>query len=234
MHRGKTVLIFLLARAFGSAGTAASDAKMHEEQIIRAIDKAQQDRDVRLAGYSVSEQYTIRNSRLKTPAETTVATTFTKGDGKVYGVIARSGPPVLQTRVLDRLLNEEAEMSRGEQHKNAVLTSSNYHMRLIGQESVNGRECYVVELTPRRKSTHLLKGRAWVDAENHSLVRIEGKPTASVSFLVGRPEIVRDYAQIDGFALAQRSRATSESFLLGRTELIIEYTGYRISCSETK
>jgi hypothetical protein len=84
------------------------------------------------------------------------------------------------------------------------------------------------------KSSHLLKGRSWVDTESHGLVRIEGKPAASPAFMAGRPEIVRDYAQIEGFSLATKSRAVSDSFLLGKTELTIEYSDYRINGPEAK
>ena len=85
------------------------------------------------------------------------------------------------------------------------------------------------ELTPLAKSTHLLKGRIWVDAKDHSLVRIEGKPGASPSFFTGRPMIVREYAKTDGFSLARQSRASTDGFLLGKTDLTIDYSDYKVT-----
>jgi hypothetical protein len=211
-----------------------SQAAIPQDPIVHLIDQSQWDREARLAGYVVTEHITIRNSRFGQPAEATVTTTYTRGAGKVYEVISRSGPAFLQTHVLDRLLREEADMSHGEQRNSALVTSGNYKMKGIGREVLDGRPCDLIELTPRVKSTHLLKGRAWVDTESHQLVRIEGKPTASPAFLAGRPEIVRDYAQIDGFSLATKSRALSDSFLLGKSELTIEYTDYRVNSVETK
>ncbi len=218
-----------VATAHNSAAASLPDQKAREEQILKAIDAAQLEREQRLVGYSVAEHYTIRNSHFSVPAETTTATTYAKDSGKTYRVVSRSGPALLQTHVLDRLLKEETDMSRGEGRKNALVTSANYAMKLAGQETVNSHLCDLVELTPRVKSAHLLKGRAWMDSATHILVRIEGQPTASPAFLAGRPEVVRDYTEIDGFSLASKSRALSETFLLGKTELTIEYAGYSVN-----
>ena len=51
-------------------------------------------------------------------------------------------------------------------------------------------------LLPRQRVLHLLKGRAWVDAKTFSLVKLEGKQSASPSFWTGRPLIVRDYVPV--------------------------------------
>ncbi len=220
---------FLLAIVICSAGNCAASQPAREESVIRGVDQAELDRETNLAGYSVTEHYTLRNSRFQTAAEMTVATVYTKGSGKSYRVLSRSGSSALQTRVLDKLLQEEAEMSRGETRQRALATSANYKMRLMGEESLAGRQCEVLELIPRTKSTHLLKGRAWVDAEDHSLVRIEGKPSASPSFWTGRPMIVREYERIDGFSLARKSHALSDGLLLGKTELTIEYSDYKVT-----
>ncbi|MCU1259747.1 MAG: putative sigma regulatory protein MucB/RseB [Bryobacterales bacterium] len=219
-----SLLACLLIPAFASTSP---------DGVVQAIDKAQQDREERLNGYTVTEHYTIRNSRFAAPAEMTVSITYVKGAGKKYHVISRSGPSFLQTHVLDRLLSEQEQLSRGEKRAKILVTSANYQIKLIGKENLNGRLCDVVELNPRTKSPHLLKGKAWVDSASQLLLRIEGKPTASLSFLAGRPSVVRDYAEVDGFSLAEKSHAVSESFLLGKTDLTIEYTGYRVNGSGT-
>jgi hypothetical protein len=202
--------------------------------IVQDIDKAQEDREARLTGYTVTEHYTIRNSRFDTPAETMVATTYVRGAGKTYRVISRTGPSFLQTHVLDRILKAEEDMSRGEQRKSALVTSANYRIKLVGPEGVEGRACDLVEITPRAKSAHLLKGKAWLDSGSHMLVRIQGKPTASPAFLAGIPEVVRDYVEVDGFSLARKSHAISQTFLLGKTDLTIEYTDYRVNGAGAK
>ncbi|MDQ6665430.1 MAG: outer membrane lipoprotein-sorting protein [Acidobacteriota bacterium] len=208
--------------------TVADPQPFHGENVVRGVDQAELFRDTNLSGYSVTEHYVVHNSRFEAAASMTVEANYLPVSGKSYSVVSRSGSSILQTRVLDRLLAEEAEMSRGATRQRALVTSANYKMRLIGEEAINGRDCKVLELVPRLKDTHLLKGRAWVDAKDYSLVRIEGKPAASPSIFAGHPTITRDYEQIEGFSLATRSHAVCDSFLLGQTELTIEYRNYKV------
>ena len=150
-----------------------------------------------------SPEYAIRSSRFNKSAAMTVRTIYRQGEGKSYHVVARSGSAMLQTRVFDQLLQEEAEMSRGETRRRELVNSENYVLRLVGEETRVGRKCFLLELTPRAKSTHLLRGKAWIDQEDGSLVRIEGKPTASPSFLTGRPTVIREYEKVGDFWLAK-------------------------------
>jgi hypothetical protein len=196
--------------------------------VIRGLDQTQLYREENLLGYSVTEHYTIKNSRFQTAAEMTVSTVYNKGAGKTYQVVSRSGSSMLQTRVLDKLLQSESEMSRGDARQRALITSANYEMRPSGEETIAGRRCQILELNPKKKSPYVMQGRAWVDAANYSLVRIQGRPSSSASFWAGRPMITRDYADISGFSLATRSQAISDSVLLGSTDLTIEYTSYQV------
>ena len=216
---------FLMFGLFICDGLHASD---QQEDLLRRIDAAELSREANLAGYTVTEYYTIRNSHFSRPAAATVETTYKRGEGKTYKVLSRNGPSLLENTVLDRLLREESEMSRGKVREQAVITSANYQMKLVDRELADGRACDVIELTPKRKSPYLLKGRMWVDPAGPTIVRIEGKPPASLSFFEGRPQVMREYKNIDGFALAQRIHVASSSFLFGKSTVDIEYRDYHV------
>jgi hypothetical protein len=203
-------------------------AAWSNSDFVQEVDRAQAAREEKLTAYRVVESYTLRNTRFSEPAEMVVNVSYTKGHGKTYQVISRRGPSFLQTSVLDRVLKEEEEMSRGEMRSSALVTSTNYVMKPLGEVILDGRTCETLELTPRKKSTHLLLGKAWVDMRTHNLIRVEGKPTASLSFWAGAPYVIRDYIEIGGFAFARRSHATSHNFLLGHSDLMIEYSGYHV------
>ncbi len=213
--------LILFAPAF------AADA-VSSQTVLRALDQAEARRESLLPGYSVTEHYTLAVSRFSLFAEMTVETVYRREQGKSFHVISRSGSPMLQSRVFDRLLTEEAEMSRGETRRSLLVNSANYALRLTGEEVLAGTACYVLELTPRTKSTHLLQGRAWIDKEAGSLIRIEGVPGASPSFLSGRPTITREYEKFGEFWLARRSHSLTDTLLSGKTELVIDYRDYRI------
>jgi hypothetical protein len=199
-----------------------------ESQIVNGIEKLQLAREEQLAGYKVTEHYTLHNSRFSEPAEMTVAVSFVRGAGKTFKVLSRKGPAFLHNSVFDRILKEETEMSSGETRQAALVTPANYRMKWLGEKDLGGRACEVVELDPLQKSPHLLRGRAWADASTFRLIRIEGKPAASVSFWAGSPYVIRDYIEIGKFSFARKSHAVSKSFLLGSSELDIEYNGYQI------
>lgn len=204
------------------------DVRERQQDLISQIDQAELRRENKLTAYTVSEYYTIKNSHFSKPAEAIIETTYKRGQGRSYKVLSRSGPSLLRNRVLDRLLQEETQMSRGRMHEQAIITSANYEMKLMGKESVGVIMCDVLELTPKRKSPYLLKGRLWVDPAEMMVVKIEGKPPASASFFSGRPQVVREYKHLDGFALAHHSHAVSSSFLFGQSIVDIEYRNYHL------
>jgi hypothetical protein len=224
--------LLLLPLVFASAGfRLGGEALPVSKDVISAIDKAQQCREQKLAGYKAREDYTVRNSHFDETALMEATVVYERGFGKTYQVISRSGPAFLQKRVLDRILKEDAQLSRDEERPHTLLTSTNYKMDVEGTEMLNGKQCYVIGLKPRVRSSSLIDGKAWVDARDFSLLRIEGRPAASPSFWTGRPFIQREYILVNGLSFPQHSRATSKGFFTGRSELNIDYSHYSVSLS---
>jgi hypothetical protein len=84
-----------------------------------------------------------------------------------------------------RLAKEEKEREFTRQIPRA------FDLRLAGSESISGRDCYVIEGTPRAgykpvdRTTRFfphLKGRLWIDKENYSLVRGEAEVIDTISY----------------------------------------------------
>jgi len=148
-----------------------------------------------------------------------------------YQVLSRRGPEFLQERVINRILKEDATLSRSSERPHTLLTSANYSMAVQGTQWLHGKLCYVVSIRPRVHSFSLIDGTAWVDVEGFSLLRIEGRPAASPSFWTGRPFIEREYTVLDGLSFPQHSRATSKGFFAGKSELDIDYSRYVIHFS---
>jgi hypothetical protein len=199
-----------------------------EQEVVRGIDHAQEVREQCLEGYSVTERYVLTNSHFDQQAEMVVKAEYHKGTGKTYQVVSRSGPSLLKGRVFDSILRGEMDMSRGEVRSRALIVSQNYTIHLVAEDTLNGRRCYVVTLDPKHRSPHMVKGRAWVSADEYWVMRIEGRLAASPSFWTGRPVIVREYAPIGGFWFAQKSQVHSEGFFAGKTSFSEEYSDYKI------
>jgi len=209
--------------------TVSPFAQTIPPDLMKRVDDAEVSREANLNGYTVTEHYSVfRHGDAHPDADTMVQTVYKKGQGKEYTVTSRNGSSLLQKYLIDRVLREEADVSKAG-HRDAILvTSANYDMAFERAEPLLGRNCLVLKLTPKKKSPYLIDGEAWVDAKNYHLVRVEGKLSAKPSFFAGIPIIRRDYQELQGFAVATRSRSESSSMLLGSTVLSIEYQNYRV------
>jgi hypothetical protein len=218
----------VLASLAATAG-AQQEKSPTPEEVIQRIDAAVHTRINSIAQYAAKEHYAIfRNGDQNSSSDVTVQAAE-KPSGKTFTTISKSGSAFMRSAVIDKVLSNETEMSKPANLESVLLTSANYDMHPeLGKVSLNGRECFIVDMTSKRKDPHLLNGKIWVDAGNGSIVHLEGKPSASASIFSGDIIISRDYAVIDGFAMATHAEAHSHSFLFGDTVLKIDYSDYQI------
>lgn len=219
----------VLAACFGARVCAAPEIDSHV--VIQGVDRSVANRDDKLLGYTVAERYTVfRNEDNTHPAaEMTVKTTYARDVGKSYQILSESGPALLQKEVLGRALENEKTLNEPANRAQELITSANYEMAVEGQETLDGRDCFVLAITPRRTSPFLFKGKIWVDAANQDIARLEGVAVKSASVLTGPGQVDRRYGEVDGLPMATHASATISSWLLGPTRVEIEYSGYAIT-----
>jgi hypothetical protein len=232
---GIAVLVALAASLQAPSQTPEVPIRPSDAEIIQRIDAAVYQRFNAVAGYTVREQYNLYRDSSTTPAaQETILTTYNRATGKEYTPIAQSGSALLRSAVLDHILAGEKEVNLPANREGALITSRNYDFSpQPGIVQRNGRDCIVVELHPRRKSTHLFTGRAFVDAADFTVVRLEGSPSQSPSFFAGETTVAREYAKIGGFSMATHAEARSHSALFGNTLITIDYTNYQIDRDPT-
>ena len=207
-------------------------ASHKESEVITAVDKAEADRETRLLGYSVQESYALfRRGDANPSALMDVSTTYTKDKGKTYQTVNESGSRTGRF-VLHKILQNEEQLSHGQDRNDLLITSRNYDMSLPDPavHKLNNRDCLVLQIKPRRTSPYLLDGRIWVDATTYHVVRVQGTAAAG-SALTGRPTLERDYTDIDGVPVAIHARSVSSQMLLGQTVLDIKYQNYKLTVS---
>ena len=185
-----------------------------------------------LREYEVIRKYNLRNPHLKHDAVMTVRLRYQKGVGKNFEVIELENAEGMSRRILQKLIDSEAESSRRPSEDQLQVSTANYKFHVTGTGMQRGRRCYIVELIPKHKSKYLLQGDAWVDANEFALVRIQGRPSANLSFWVGKPDIVQDFERVGPFWMPAHNRSESHGMILGSSVLTIEYSEYRV-LSET-
>jgi hypothetical protein len=210
--------------------TTSVDSSDPNKDLIRGIDNAVQARENTVAGYTVQDHYAIyRNGDANPAAEMTVQTVYKRGSGKEFTTLSERGSGLLRSTVIEKILASEKEMSVPSVRNSVLVNSSNYEfIPEPGKVDYANRQCIVVDLKARRKSQHLFNGKAWFDASDFSVVRLEGIPAQSVSFFAGESSVDREYQKIDGVPMAVHAEAHSHSFLLGTTVLKIDSANYQI------
>lgn len=223
------LLFLLVPGAYVPRLTAASQK---EGRVVAEVDKAAEDRESKLLSYSVQESYALfRRADADPAAVMDVSTTYSKDKGKVYKIISESGSRTGRF-VLHKVLQNEEQLSRGQQRNEILITSRNYEISLSDSavHECGKRNCLVLQIKAKRPSPYLLDGKIWVDATTYHIVRVEGT-AAAASPLTGRPTIERDYSDIDGVPMAIHARSVSSQMLLGETVLDIKYQNYRLNVS---
>jgi hypothetical protein len=214
-------MLYLLLAAFASAGNAPSS----QDILIRVKATTARRHAVEYAG---ERRYAVHNARFRKEARVVVKVKFQPDIGKTFTIVDRSGSEKM-VGVVEKLLASEAESSRPERRGRYEIGPSNYDAQVRGLETIDGRPCYVLNLTPKTRSKYLISGTVWVDEDTYGIVRLDGTTSSNVSYWVGSPHIVENFAPVDGIWLPRKTRSVSSSMLLGESELEIHYSDYSVT-----
>jgi hypothetical protein len=218
---------------FTCHGTIQAPAQQLDSAgVIQQVDGAVKARVEGIAGYTVTEHYAVyRNQDEASPAaEMTVKTTYQRDAGKSYTIISQTGSGVIRSVVLGAILDNEKRLNLPGNREGAWITSANYEMKLKpgGTQLLDGRDCLVLELTPKRNTPYLIQGTLWVDSKDGSIVQVQGTSSKGSSVFTGPTQVTRRYANIGGFSQATHVRAVSNSSMFGETIVKIDYKDYQV------
>jgi hypothetical protein len=189
-------------------------------------------------GFTDVEHYSVfrGSDEMQPVAELTVRDTYKKGVGKEYTVLSQSGSGIVLRFGLKPLIDNEKTINEPGNVEKSWFTSANYEMKLKagGVQKLNGRDCYVLAITPREKAPNRIDGTLWADARDGSLAQIDGVASQNPSSFSGKTHMMRQYENISGFAMAMHARAESNSMFFGRTVVTIDYSDYKLQVRDAK
>ncbi len=162
-------------------------------------------------------------------AEMQVEATYTAPDRKHFKIVSESGSKLLLSRVLLKLLDSEQEAQRRQNRQELELTPKNYEFALAGTQHTVEGDYYVLDVTPRRKTTYLYRGKIWVEARNFAVARMEGEPVKNPSFWISHARIEYRWANIAGFWLPVHNESVTQVRMGGKAFLTIDYTEYQVT-----
>ena len=213
-------------------GVVGISAQTFSAKVNGRIDAAVQSRVKNVARFSDVERYAVYRGKDDTHpvAAMTVKVTYRKGAGKDYVILSQEGSAIIRKFGLAALLKDEKKINKPGNVEGSWFTSANYEMKLESDTTrqVNGRECYAVAITPRRKAPNMIHGTLWVDAKDFSIVKVAGIASEKPSIFAGTTHMMRQYENIDGYPMATHARAESDSWLFGLTVVTIDYSDYHL------
>jgi hypothetical protein len=220
-----TLAIVLSAATIASAQTG--DPLPSAEDVVAKMMQFDAQRQAQLTGYTAIRHYVAVNKNRR--AEMLVRVTCDSSGAKQFSILSEEGSGSIRKRVFHKLLSEETEASRHGTRNSTRLTPANYDFQFAGQEKLETGPAYVLEVSPKTANKYLIDGKIWVDANDYSIVRIEGQPARNPSFWVHSVHFVHTYEKVGPFWFASATHTQSEIRIFGRSELTIENSDYTVN-----
>jgi outer membrane lipoprotein-sorting protein len=221
-------LTFLLLVTIASA--QASAPVPSAEDIVAKMMQFDAHRQSQLTGYTATRRYVAVNKKRR--AEMLVRVSCDSNGAKQFSVVSEQGSGAIRKHLFQKLLSEETEASRRGTRNSTRLTPANYDFQIVGQETLETGPAYVLEVSPRTPNKYLINGKIWVDANDYSIVRIEGQPARNPSFWVHNVHFVHTYQKVGQFWFASSTDTTSQIRIFGDSELTIQNADYKLNSAD--
>jgi len=216
----------LLALAANAAAAAGQDPLPGGSIIAAKLTAQDAQRQHLAAGYHGTRRYVLDNDRMNKHAEIVVRVECSADGTKHFELVSQEGWKGAWKHVVSKMLASEAEASQSEVKLRTRLTLDNYDFNVVRTALLDDRMAYVVELVPKRDEERLIKGEAWIDAQDYAIVRIEGKPAKNPSFWVRSVHFVHTYRKSGQLWFPETTLSTTEVRMFGDTTLNIHYFDY--------
>ncbi len=229
-----TALLLATAVLYGRAGITTSQEAptLSASEIFHRLDQENARRDTKLRSYLSMRRYSVFEPNHPDDAALTASMKFVAPSSKTFTVLSQDGVGWIHKRVFQGLMDAEQDSGKGKQKTDSSISSANYNANLIGEEALQGRNCYVLELKPKREDKYLMIGKIWVDKQDFAVAKLEGEPMKSPSIFVTRAHLVRQYQKIGDFWLQLRDETLCHIRVAGDYVLRIDYSDYKLDVAD--
>lgn len=223
------VLAIGVAVGIGSAEPSKPPVP-EDEMVSRYIDATQQQQGA-LRGGTMEVDIDANVPSMKTQGKLHALKSISKLGKITYHALGFSGDNSVKTEVIARYL--KAEVDAAQDGQNFSITPENYKFKYKGMEDRNGRDVYILHITPRHKKVGLFKGELWVDAQTYLPVRESGSFVKTPSIFLKKMQFVREYEIQNGVAVPQRMESKADVRFIGQVELNVNYLKFSKEESDT-
>ena len=156
----------------GIAGAEPSKPPVPEDEMVSRFMDATQQQQGALRGGTMEVDIDASVPSMKTQGKLHALKSISKLGKITYHALGFSGDNSVKTEVIGRYLT--AEVNAAQAGQDFSVTPENYKFKYKGMENRDGRDVYILHVTPRHKKVGLFKGELWVDAQTYLPVREAG------------------------------------------------------------
>jgi Outer membrane lipoprotein-sorting protein len=197
------------------------------ETILTRMAQARTENRTHLRPYRITREYKLFGKETQaTKAEIIADVSFIPPDVKHYAIRQANGMG-LGEKIVRQMLDHETDIVKD--YGSTDLTPENYDFRLIREEPLDGQDCYVLEMLPKRKGKTLLRGQIWVDATTYQLRRTDGEPGKAPSWWLRDSRIVLVYGDVGGMWLQTSAESTANVRFVGPYTMVSHDVEYKFS-----
>ncbi|HWC18834.1 MAG TPA: hypothetical protein VG498_17625 [Terriglobales bacterium] len=225
-----TLLVVLLCaqRLPASAADQSPAAVDHPDlaTLVKRIVQAELQNRGRASAYSVVREYKVFSADTEHPRTEVLATiNFLPPNLKSYDIERSTGG--MGEKVVRNILDHEVDATRDPRMMS--VNEQNYRFDYEGEETLSGRPCYRLTITPKHERKDLLRARIWVEKNGYRILRMEGEPAKSPSFWVKDVYVVLSFGEVAGMWLQTGTQAFARLRFGGEYKLVSNDLDYEFS-----
>jgi negative regulator of sigma E activity len=167
------------------------------------------------SSYSLKRQYRLYHEKQDIASSETIAAVNSSPSGKEYEIERHSGNSRAE-QVVRRILDHEVQDSIQPAEARAdAITRSNYDFDLVSEALLDGRSCYLLRISPKRKDKNLLVGNVWVDKSSFLVRRVEGNMIKTPSWWLKSVHVSVSFESVQGTWVQKNMQAVADARLVG-------------------
>lgn len=188
-------------------------ANLRLDQIVARMQQARIAEHNRSIAYTVTREYRLTAEGSEKANSNVVAqVNFVPPAQKDYTIVRAEGSD-RATGIVRKVLDHETSMAtHSDGHE---LAPANYDFALLGHETIDGHDCYVLGISPKREAVELVRGRAWVDATSFNIRRIAGQTAKNPSFWIKNLNVTLNYDEVNGVWVQTSTQAIADVRVAG-------------------
>lgn len=208
----ETVSLFL----FVLAGTLLyGQQPVNLPALVQHVEQAANANRAHYRPYVITRVYRLYGADLEKPkSEVKAEISFVPPTHQEYKIVQADGNSHGET-IVRHLLEDQTKAAATGQAPGAV-SHDNYNFRYAGEDRIDGHDCYVLQLLPKREEKSLIVGRAWVDKDTYLIRRIDGEMAKMPSWWLKSVHVTLEFGELDGMWLQNRTRAVADVRIFGQ------------------